>query len=239
MGETSVFVFTQAAGIVKVVLHEKVAKTYACITAKKIMDVYQSRPFYITIANFGKIDVHLAKHEKFRRLKDAPDEVVHIKDECFSTPLLHMRIAVTGQQLLYFTRQLRPPRLDCKPRSREKKDHVKVEKDWRDDAQLPRKFMTHRQAFLEMHEALQSTRDVHLGPINLFKDQTGLLNEEGRPEHSNSYRAGLIARPYAAAQIIRMLARKVPETATTESAVSIMLAHKRTVPCDFASRNIC
>lgn len=63
MCETPVLVSTQAAGLIKVILREKVAKSHARMTAKGIMDIYPGRSFHITVTNFGKIDVHLPKHQ--------------------------------------------------------------------------------------------------------------------------------------------------------------------------------
>lgn len=61
MCETTVLVSAKAAGLIEVALHEKVANHHECMTAKGIMDTYPGRPFYITIANFGKAEVHLPK----------------------------------------------------------------------------------------------------------------------------------------------------------------------------------
>lgn len=40
--------------------------------------------FYITITNFGKVDLYVPKHQKVVEVADAPAEIVHIKHERFS-----------------------------------------------------------------------------------------------------------------------------------------------------------
>lgn len=84
MRETSVLISTHAESLTERVLYENVARSRACMTAKAIMDVYLDSSFYSTIANFGKVDVHLSKHQKAGEVADAPVEVVHIKDKCSS-----------------------------------------------------------------------------------------------------------------------------------------------------------
>lgn len=48
------------------------------------MDVYPVRPFYITIPYCGKTVVHLRKLQKVGEVANAPEEVVHNKDERIS-----------------------------------------------------------------------------------------------------------------------------------------------------------
>lgn len=50
------------------------------IATKASMDAYQSGTFYLTIAHFGKDDVHLAKHQKVDRAAAAPVEVIRKKE---------------------------------------------------------------------------------------------------------------------------------------------------------------
>lgn len=45
------------------------------------MDMKPARCSYITGANLGKDDVHLPKHQAFGETKNAPQEIVHTKDE--------------------------------------------------------------------------------------------------------------------------------------------------------------
>lgn len=44
MYETAVLVFTQAAGLVDVFLHEKMAKIHTCMTVKDTMDFHVDHP---------------------------------------------------------------------------------------------------------------------------------------------------------------------------------------------------
>lgn len=83
MHKTSILVFTQAAGLVQVVPNENVVKNYACMTEKEITDVYPGRSSYITIINFGKVNVHLPENLRVVEVADAPVKVVHIKNERF------------------------------------------------------------------------------------------------------------------------------------------------------------
>lgn len=78
--ETPLSVYTNAAGLTVVIMHENVAKTHACIRAKSIMDAYPGSPFYITITDFGRFDVHFPKHQQFGEAANAPVMMVHIKD---------------------------------------------------------------------------------------------------------------------------------------------------------------
>lgn len=62
--ETSILVSTQAAGLIKVICNENVAKHFACVMDKEITDDYPVYPFYITIASFGNMDVHFPKRKR-------------------------------------------------------------------------------------------------------------------------------------------------------------------------------
>lgn len=54
------------------------------MTAKGDMDVYPGRPFHIVTTNFGRADVNLPEHQKVAEIFNAPPEVTHIENECFS-----------------------------------------------------------------------------------------------------------------------------------------------------------
>lgn len=75
---------TQAADLIEVLSDAKVARNHTFMTAKVITDVQPGSPFYITIANFGKGDSTLPKHQKVSEIKNAPQEVNDIKDERLS-----------------------------------------------------------------------------------------------------------------------------------------------------------
>lgn len=94
-----------------------------------------------------------------------------------------------------------------------KKDEEKLNKDCHEDVQLPAKFKTHQSAFSEMLEELESMSDGHPGGINVSKYRINLLNSEVRPVDSTPYRAGLQQGYFAAAEIIRMLAEKIIQSA--------------------------
>lgn len=47
MCDTAVLVFTQAAGVTKVIPHSKVVRIHACMTTKGFMDVYPAASFIL------------------------------------------------------------------------------------------------------------------------------------------------------------------------------------------------
>lgn len=73
--------FKKAVGLIEVILHEKLAKNRVRMTAKSIMDVYQGRSNYITIAKFGKLDVSLSKHLNDGEVANVKFKLVHVKTE--------------------------------------------------------------------------------------------------------------------------------------------------------------
>lgn len=81
--ETSVLVSTQALGLLQVATRKNVDKTPVCTTARGIMGVYPRRLIYITISNFGKVDVHLQKHQTVGEVTNAPVRMGHIDKERF------------------------------------------------------------------------------------------------------------------------------------------------------------
>lgn len=76
--------FTQAAARVEVVTHKNMAKIPAGMTAKGIMDVCAGHSFYIMVANFVWIYIHLPKDQKVGKVADAPVKIVRVKSESFS-----------------------------------------------------------------------------------------------------------------------------------------------------------
>lgn len=58
-------------------------KHHACMMARSIMSVYSRHPFYITLANFCMVDVHLPKHQEVVEAANAREEIVQIKDKRF------------------------------------------------------------------------------------------------------------------------------------------------------------
>lgn len=98
--ETSVLVSTWAAVLVEVIHHDNTASNYACMTEKKNMNVYPGQLFNKNIANFGKVDVHLPKHQKFGEVGKVPVKIFHVKAELTRSSLAHVRIAVKAQSTL-------------------------------------------------------------------------------------------------------------------------------------------
>lgn len=80
----------------KVSYHANVTKHHACMTVESIIDVYASRPFYISMENFGMADVNLSKYQKVGEVAIAHKQVVYIDEERFSPPLPRNRLQVTA-----------------------------------------------------------------------------------------------------------------------------------------------
>lgn len=68
--ETSVIVSSKTAGIFEVHTHGNVSKRHACMFSRGIIDMYPDRPFFVNATNSIALE--------------APQKIVHIKDECFS-----------------------------------------------------------------------------------------------------------------------------------------------------------
>lgn len=76
--------FTKVACLIEVILYENMAKIYAFMTAKRIIDSYPVRSIYITIANFVKVEENVFRHRKGGKVANAPQEISHLKYECYS-----------------------------------------------------------------------------------------------------------------------------------------------------------
>lgn len=84
MCETPVLVFSHTVELLELFQYESVAKYHACMTAERITNVHSDHLFYITVGNFGKVDVYLPKQQKVDGVAEAPFKVGHIKDERLS-----------------------------------------------------------------------------------------------------------------------------------------------------------
>lgn len=104
----------------------------------------------------------------------------------------------------------------------EEKSEEKLAKDWRENVQLPAKFKTNQPAFLKVLGEFESMWERHLRRINVSNHLTGLLNDEGRLVHSPAYRVQPKGRQFAAAEMNRMVTKKVIEPAATERAAPIV-----------------
>lgn len=83
MRESSVIVFTQVTGLVAIVPSKTVTKFHACLTAKGVIDAYQERSIFITIANFGKVAVSMRMHLEVGKVASVPRKIVSNKDNRF------------------------------------------------------------------------------------------------------------------------------------------------------------
>lgn len=71
----------EPTALIEVILYSKFAKDHAFMNSKKTMDVCLGSSFYVTVANFGKVEVHLLKHQNVGEVTNASVELLHIKDE--------------------------------------------------------------------------------------------------------------------------------------------------------------
>lgn len=54
------------------------------MTAKEVINVYSSKPFYNTIATTGQVDLNLCKHQNNDEVGNMRQQIVYNKDKCFS-----------------------------------------------------------------------------------------------------------------------------------------------------------
>lgn len=90
--KTTVLVSTQMTGLIKVAPHERVAKTYACMTAREIMDAYSARRFYNIIARFGTADVNQPTHQILGEAMSAQQKYSTLETSVSRTSLAVMRL---------------------------------------------------------------------------------------------------------------------------------------------------
>lgn len=105
------------------------------------MDAYLGPPFYITIANFGKADIHPRKHQDVGQAANSPQEIVYIKDDRFPYS--------TGEEVsendsLVNTVHYKPTPDNLNQVTGHEAvrygDKETIKKDWYKDTQLPTKF---------------------------------------------------------------------------------------------------
>lgn len=99
--ETIVLVSTQTEGLIEVNPYPSVAENHVFITAKHVMDVYLARPFDVTIANFGMIDVHLPRQETLEKSQMRLKKSFAPKANASRTSLVQKRLNVTASLMLY------------------------------------------------------------------------------------------------------------------------------------------
>lgn len=118
------------------------------MTARGITDVYPGRLVYITIASLGKVNLQLSRHQNFGEVADATVEIVHVNNESFSYPFsLNDKV----DSLVSCTLQADSDSLERMAKIEAVKEEGKErpKMGWRQDVQLPAKFMTHSPAFFE------------------------------------------------------------------------------------------
>lgn len=101
--ESPVLVSMDAGCLQEIIMHYNAAERHACMMANGIRDVYLGLPLYIINANIGKVDAHLPKYQKVGEVENAQVEVVHVEEEHYSYPLVHIPTIVTAQFTLYTT----------------------------------------------------------------------------------------------------------------------------------------
>lgn len=115
------------------------------------MDVYRNRHFYNTIVNFGKAELHLAKHLKVHEVANFLEEIVHIKDKLSSYPFGE-RVTRSDR---FISAENYKPTLDCmehitKHEAVKEKAEVILKNSSREDAQLPTMFKDRRPTLPKM-----------------------------------------------------------------------------------------
>lgn len=157
MCQTTVLVATRAVGLIEVNPHENVAGNHACKTAREKMDIYPGRPFYITVANLGKVNVHLQKHAKVGELANAPFKVVHIIDEPYSYPSdAYVNKSDRSVNPVHYKPVHDIMEHMAKHEAVKQKDEKNPKKDWHEDVQLVAKFKKHQAAVSEMLKEFES-----------------------------------------------------------------------------------
>lgn len=78
MCEPPVSVSPYAVGITEVILRENEARYYSFLIARSIMNVHRAIHFYKTIQNFGKVEIHLPKHQEVGEAAILPVKIDHV-----------------------------------------------------------------------------------------------------------------------------------------------------------------
>lgn len=56
---------------------------HAGMTAEGVLDVHLGCPFYITVANLGKTNMSLTKHQKVAEVENEARKIFHIEEKRF------------------------------------------------------------------------------------------------------------------------------------------------------------
>lgn len=101
------------------------------------MYVYPSHHYYVNMAIFGKVEIHLSKHRKVGEAVNAPVEIVYTKDERYlypaGTPMSNSDCSATTLHNKPSPDRLRQM---SEHEAIGKKDEEKVKKDWHVNLQL-------------------------------------------------------------------------------------------------------
>lgn len=145
MGERPVLVSTKTVGLINVVGYDKMAKNLAFMTAKYITDLYQRRPYYITMATFGSVGTHLPKKENFGEAASTLVGIVHINDECYSYPLRpHANDNDSSETAVHYKPISDHLEMMVEQEGVKDKDEETLNKDCHEELLLPAKFWQHR-----------------------------------------------------------------------------------------------
>lgn len=141
MCETSVLVSVQVASQIEIRVYENAAKTHACMTVKRIMDVYHRRTFRVTSTNFFEVDVSLLNHRSFRKAATMPGEVVYITDQHYPCPTGAQASTVNSfvNVVQYRTTPDHLGKMD-EHRTVKEKDEEVLQKNWLENVRIPTRF---------------------------------------------------------------------------------------------------
>lgn len=84
MRKTTILRAAQATVPIEVFLYDIVTGDLICLIAKEVTDMYPRCTFYVTIANFGRVYVHLPKHQETGEVEATTVQIIHIKQDRYS-----------------------------------------------------------------------------------------------------------------------------------------------------------
>lgn len=186
------------------------------MTAKSVMDVHPGRYFYVSTANFSRVDVTVPKYQKDGDIASAQQKYFIFKKTVFVPTGANETKSDSPVSVAHY--KPTPDRSEkmAKRNAIEEKGDTILKNDWREDVQLQAKLEKNQLGLLEMLEEFESRGDGPLERINIAKHRIILLNGDVRPVHSAPYWPGQTARKFAAAEIGQLPQEKVIEPGTTE-----------------------
>lgn len=130
----------------------------------------------------------MPKHQKVDEVATAPKEIVHITNERFSYPF-GAKPTESDSSINAVHYKPNSNRLEqmAEHKAVKEKHEATLNKDWKEDGQLPANLKDHQPSFLKLVEEFESMWDVNLRCINVAKYRTDPLNHDVRPARSAPY----------------------------------------------------